>query len=692
MKYLQNLVISLLVCTFAFAVNTKDNPKKAGKENSFRLNSKKFIEKPARVKIQKEIKSVNDFIDNDQFRPQVETNPYIDPRDAEFEALNHPEAPVRNADYISTVDKLKNGTVSIENLISDLVPSSRTTPDFPEYTVCSDGCDYDDLATAIASVPNQSTIFITEPGEYVVIGSEIIDRSIWIKGLSPEETIITGALDLEDIPEGLIYFEKENYADWSLEENQDRIKNDIWITRGNDSPIFNAAVETYDYADDYEDVVPTNTLWAQGRTADVDSIDYEPFRPMTGTCPPCIVGLPLSLQTYGSTYERPDSVVYFEKEDYADWSLEENQDRITDGVWITRGDYRAIFNAAVENWYSLESSYTPVSPIGTRWAIGRTDTVDASDYRTFALATGWNPPDLVNEVVSMEITNWDSYVKPDSVVYFEKEDVTADTLAENQDRVADSVWITRGNYGGWLFNAATENLSSGNSPEGTMWAFGRTADVDSTEYGYFGELRDSVGGYMPALIGHVLSLKVTNILVDSSVTYYDVVIKNWSSGGDADSTNGRGGFSYYRGAPGAHLPTPDVLENQYFDVEFTKWTQGDGSGGSNGGGFAYYRGAPGAFLPSDAPMETDFFDVVFTKWTQGGNGGGFAYYRGEPGADLPSMGTMFTIADTTADNDPVYVRFSDLTIANGSGSETAGAIQVNSPDTSETTTIELDNI
>jgi len=256
MKYLQNIVISLLVCTFAFAISTNDNPRKSGKE------------KPARIQSQKDIER--------------------DERRSDDKLRDHS---AKDGDNVSRVNELKNGTLSIENLFSDLLPSSRTTPDFPEYTVCSDGCDYDDLATAIASVPNQSTIFITEPGEYYVVGSEIIDRSIWIKGLSPEETIITGALDLEDIPDSVVYFEKEDYADWSLEENQDRIKNDIWITRGNDSPIFNAAVETYDYADDYEDVVPTNTLWAQGRTADVDSIDYEPFRPMTGTCPPCIVGL-----------------------------------------------------------------------------------------------------------------------------------------------------------------------------------------------------------------------------------------------------------------------------------------------------------------------------------------------------------------------------------------------------------------
>ena len=44
-----------------------------------------------------------------------------------------------------------------------------------------------------------------------------------------------------DLPEG--YFRKLDYADPSLAENQDRILDNIWITRGNDKPLYNAAME-----------------------------------------------------------------------------------------------------------------------------------------------------------------------------------------------------------------------------------------------------------------------------------------------------------------------------------------------------------------------------------------------------------------------------------------------------------------
>ena len=37
--------------------------------------------------------------------------------------------------------------------------------------------------------------------------------------------------------------------------------------------------------------------------------------------------------------------VTFTKADYADWTLPQNQDRVTDYIWITRADNNAIFNA-----------------------------------------------------------------------------------------------------------------------------------------------------------------------------------------------------------------------------------------------------------------------------------------------------------------------------------------------------------
>ena len=56
--------------------------------------------------------------------------------------------------------------------------------------------------------------------------------------------------------------------------------------------------------------------------------------------------------------------VVFTKADSADWTLEENQDRITDNVWITRKHNQSIFNIAQEEGYSSSNG----SPVGTLWA------------------------------------------------------------------------------------------------------------------------------------------------------------------------------------------------------------------------------------------------------------------------------------------------------------------------------------
>ena len=75
----------------------------------------------------------------------------------------------------------------------------------------------------------------------------------------------------------------------------------------------------------------------------------------------------------------PDPIV-FVKENYADWTLEENQDRISDTVWLTRADNQGMFNA-----YSQES-YDPDGPSGTSWRWGSTldDSYSELEY------TSWN--------------------------------------------------------------------------------------------------------------------------------------------------------------------------------------------------------------------------------------------------------------------------------------------------------------
>ena len=55
----------------------------------------------------------------------------------------------------------------------------------------------------------------------------------------------------------------------------------------------------------------------------------------------------------------------FTKPAGADWTLAQNQDRLTDSVWITRGNIQGIFNIKQEPGYSHQSS-----PADTEWAYG----------------------------------------------------------------------------------------------------------------------------------------------------------------------------------------------------------------------------------------------------------------------------------------------------------------------------------
>jgi hypothetical protein len=58
--------------------------------------------------------------------------------------------------------------------------------------------------------------------------------------------------------------------------------------------------------------------------------------------------------------------ITFTKPDFADWTLPVNQDRLTNNVWLTRGDIFPLFNIAVE------PNYIGGSPSDTEWAFGPT--------------------------------------------------------------------------------------------------------------------------------------------------------------------------------------------------------------------------------------------------------------------------------------------------------------------------------
>lgn len=71
--------------------------------------------------------------------------------------------------------------------------------------------------------------------------------------------------------------------------------------------------------------------------------------------------------------------ITFTKAAFADWTQPENQDRITDNVWITRTNAHGIFNARTEAFFTHA-----LSPADTAWASGQ-----LADYASLTF-TDWD--------------------------------------------------------------------------------------------------------------------------------------------------------------------------------------------------------------------------------------------------------------------------------------------------------------
>jgi hypothetical protein len=127
----------------------------------------------------------------------------------------------------------------------------------------------------------------------------------------------------------------------------------------------------------------------------------------------------LSAVLYGSeqVFEFDGVTDYtFVKQDWADYTLEVNQDRITDNTWITRGDYAGIYNYFSEDHYQKFGS----SPVNTRWAFEGLNgnsygTVYASNWQNLAFDTWENAHEsgaayIVGLAAVMHIIDLDYYI------------------------------------------------------------------------------------------------------------------------------------------------------------------------------------------------------------------------------------------------------------------------------------------
>ena len=100
-----------------------------------------------------------------------------------------------------------------------------------------------------------------------------------------------------------VTFSKSDGADFNQAANQDRITDDVWLTRGSGGGLFNIKNES-SYS---EGVSPSQTLWAIGETSDNDLVfeNFRDFYGLGGNRPPTNTKIVLKL-TQGTMQESDD--------------------------------------------------------------------------------------------------------------------------------------------------------------------------------------------------------------------------------------------------------------------------------------------------------------------------------------------------------------------------------------------------
>ena len=97
--------------------------------------------------------------------------------------------------------------------------------------------------------------------------------------------------------------------------------------------------------------------------------------------------------------------ITFTKADGAPPNVEANQDRITDNVWITRGNNGGqIYNAKTESSANKSSS-----PAGTEWAVGSLDDVENLKFSPFREAVG-SPKSVVGKDLVLHLVEDNIYL------------------------------------------------------------------------------------------------------------------------------------------------------------------------------------------------------------------------------------------------------------------------------------------
>lgn len=136
----------------------------------------------------------------------------------------------------------------------------------------------------------------------------------------------------------------------------------------------------------------------------------------------------------------------------------------------------------------------------------------------------------VSEVDLSSLTLWEG-----EKTTFTKANEANPSLAENQDRITENVWITRGDQG-VLYNANIESTANNtSSPADTEWAQGTFADLAAIQFSSF---RAACPGEKPK---NVVGIPMVLHLIQDDI-YIEITITSWAQGK-------LGGFTYQRSTP-----------------------------------------------------------------------------------------------------------------------------------------------
>ncbi len=117
-------------------------------------------------------------------------------------------------------------------------------------------------------------------------------------------------------------------------------------------------------------------------------------------------GVIYALQSAPVVWNGPS--INFTKAAQANWTLPQNQDRITDNVWVTRTNTNGIFNIKTESGYSHS-----LSPAGTEWAYGTTASYASltyKDWETWTGGQGGGPPSTVGQNAVLHLLSGNIYI------------------------------------------------------------------------------------------------------------------------------------------------------------------------------------------------------------------------------------------------------------------------------------------